>query len=302
MSRNGTAIATRGLVLSLLAFVAATSTSTAVLPPVESHPPVTLPPPKMPELKRESPPTLPVIPARDPGPAYRLSWALDVPLYLVGGGLASAFFVLDESDVRPCSPCDRSKINGLDRTAAGNHSEGWGTVGTIATASTMLIGPLMLFVFEGFSDGLNDSAVVAEAALVSSAIQVMTSFAVKRPRPRVYGTEAPEDDRNTANATRSFFSGHTANGMAITVATAIAFFRLDRPVPAWIALTLGVLGSTVIGVSRVNSGSHFPTDVLVGFAVGTGVGIAIPALHFADVAVSPMTVEDGRGVAVGTTF
>src|SRR5581483_489728 len=153
---------------------------------------------------------------------------------------------------------------------------------------------------------LGDLLVVAEAALVTAAIQVPASYAVGRPRPRVYGESAPLDERNDANAGRSFFSGHVANCVAATLATRTALARLHHPRLAWAAFAAGMAGSALVGVARVAAGSHFPTDVAVGVAVGTGVGIAVPALHEARIGVAPMAAADGqgiaRGVAVGGVF
>src|SRR5581483_2288430 len=111
---------------------------------------------------------------------------------------------------------------------------------------------------------LGDLLVVAEAALVTAAIQVPASYAVGRPRPRVYGESAPLDERNDANAGRSFFSGHVANCVA---ATRAALARLHHPRLAWAAFAAGMAGSALVGVARVAAGSHFPTDVAVGVAV-----------------------------------
>ncbi|RYE83655.1 MAG: phosphatase PAP2 family protein, partial [Myxococcales bacterium] len=91
--------------------------------------------------------------------------------------------------------------------------------------------------------------------------------------------ELPVDERDDANAGRSFFSGHVANTVAATVATTRAFQRLGRPGLAWTMFGVGMAGSTMVGISRVGAGSHFPSDVLVGAAIGAGIGILVPALH-----------------------
>ncbi len=241
-------------------------------------------------------------PAR--GPAFKLSLDVDASLLLVSGGLASGFFLLDEVSAPRCAPlCDRKNINALDRGSAGNYSPTWGKVGDVAVAATMLAGPASLLIAEGLGAGLNDSLVAGEAALVTSALQVTISYATQRPRPRVYGTRAPEDERNDANAGRSFFSGHVANGVAVTLATTRAFMRLDRPALAWTMFGIGMAGSTLIGVSRIQAGSHFPTDVVIGGLVGAGVGLAIPALHapgrrLPNVQAVPIVTDSGAFLSV----
>jgi membrane-associated phospholipid phosphatase len=235
--------------------------------------------------------------ANEGEPTYRLSIDVDAPVLLIGAALASSFFFLSESGPPACAPvCDPANVNAFDRLAAGNYDATWGTVGDIATAGVLVLVPLTLVADEGAGPGLNDLLVVGEAALWASAIQVPISYAVERPRPRVYGESAPLDTRNDANAGRSFFSGHVANCVAVTVATARTFQRQNRPALAWTALTVGLAGSAFVGVARVAAGSHFPTDDLVGAAIGAGIGIAVPALHESGVRVTPLAVTRGGGL------
>lgn len=238
------------------------------------------------------------------GPAYKLELEVDGPLILIGGALASSFFVKDEAPPAHCAPlCDKADINGLDRWAAGYYSPTWGRIGDVATFSTLLIGPAAVLVYEGLWDGAGDALVVMEAALWASAVQVLTSYAISRPRPRVYGEKAPVDSRDNANAARSFYSGHVANVMASTVATAVTFHRLNEPALAWTALGVGTVGTTMVGIGRIGAGSHFLTDVLVGAGIGAGLGILIPALHDAPVQLAPVSYEDGgKGISLAGEF
>jgi membrane-associated phospholipid phosphatase len=238
-----------------------------------------------------------------PGPAYQLKWDIDLPIVLVAGATASSFFILPEAPGVACAPrCDRSKINRFDRPAAGLHDPTWSTVGNIATATTLAVPVVFIVIDQGFVDGLNDDLVVAEAALVSSALQVSLSFAVSRPRPRVYGDEAPLASRSNANAARSFFSGHVANTMATSVAALRTYQRLRRPVIGWSLFGVGLAGTALVGVSRVAAGSHFPSDVLVGAAVGAGFGLALPALHESKTRIMPYASADQGGLLVVGTL
>ncbi len=237
------------------------------------------------------------------GPAYKLDPMVDLPILLIGGGVTSGFLFLDEAPPAACTMnCDRSKINAFDRGAAGNYSDAWGSVGNIATAATVLFGPVLLVLDEGWRDGLNDALVVGEAALLASALQVTISYAVPRPRPRVYGNEAPIDDRNDANAGRSFFSGHTANVVAATVAASVTYHRLGRGSLGWVVLGAGLAGSTLVGVSRVLAGSHFPSDVIVGAATGAGIGLLVPHLHAAPAQLGPMAGNGMGGMMLSGTW
>jgi membrane-associated phospholipid phosphatase len=232
-------------------------------------------------------------------PAYRLETALDVPIVLGGAALASSYFFLDEAPGVACGlTCDRSRVNAFDRWAAGRYSVAWSRVGDVATAATLLFPPLVLVLDEGWKNGLNDSVVVAESALLTSALQVTLSYAVARPRPRVYSDAAPLEDRTDANAARSFFSGHVANTVAATVTATVALHRVGRSTLGWLVLGGGLAGSSLVGISRVLSGGHFPSDVLVGGAIGTGLGLLVPYLHASRAAVSPFTAENAKGMLV----
>jgi membrane-associated phospholipid phosphatase len=231
------------------------------------------------------------------GPAHRLELELDLPIVLIGGGMTSSFFFLREAPGVVCAPsCDRSQINALDRKAAGLYDPAWSTVGNIATAATLATPLLVIVLDEGLKHGLNDDLVVAEAALMASALQITTSFAVSRPRPRVYGDDAPLEERTDANAARSFFSGHVANTMAASVATLRTFQRLGKPALGWTMFGVGFAGSGLVAVSRVASGAHFPSDVLVGAAVGAGIGLALPAVHDSGARVVPFADPQSAGL------
>lgn len=237
------------------------------------------------------------------GPAFRLSRDVDASALLLSGSIAAGFFFMSEHEPPACAPlCDRSRVNRLDRWAAGLYSPAWGTAGDVGTASVLAFAPVALVLSEGVKNGLNDSVVVVEAALATSALQVSVSYAAGRPRPRVYGEEAPVSERDDANAGRSFFSGHVANSVAATVAAAYALEKTGRVGLARAVLATGLAGSAFVGVARVGAGSHFPTDVAVGAAVGASLGLLMPALHGSGVSALPVA-EPGRvGLALAGAF
>jgi membrane-associated phospholipid phosphatase len=242
----------------------------------------------------EAPPT---------GGAYRLSVGLDVPLLLIAGGSAAGFLFLDETGPPACAPlCDKANVNAFDRPFAGNNSHAWQVTGDISTAATLLLVPAGLILGERNRYVFADLLVVGEAVLVTSAIQVPLSYAVERARPRLYSADTPLEDRTDANSGRSFFSGHVANCLAGTMVASTALRRLGHRTLGWTVLGVGIAGSAIVGIARVGAGGHFPSDVLIGYAVGAGVGIAIPAMHDAQLAISPMAGPQTGGVSVAGAF
>lgn len=83
-----------------------------------------------------------------------------------------------------------------------------------------------------------------------------------RPRPDIPG--APHV------FTASFPSGHaTLSGVVfLTLAAVLAAATLERRLKIFY-LTIGVLLTFIVGVSRIYEGVHYPTDVLAGWMIGT---------------------------------
>lgn len=239
----------------------------------------------------------------DAPPAYQLNLQADVPALAIVSLTTTAWFF----DLGPawCHPqCDPSTLNAIDRPFAGRYAPNWTTAGTI-TASLLLAAPVpILFAVERPRNALNDSVVIAESVMFSSALGVIFETGVRRPRPFLYSDKAPLSVRNDTNASLSFFSGHTADSFAATIALWRTLDRLDvRKRWKYLLLGAGLAGSAFVGVSRVVSGDHFPTDVVVGADIGIGFGLLLPALHSRGVTVSPTYIGgDSPGLSFAGAF
>ena len=68
--------------------------------------------------------------------------------------------------------------------------------------------------------------------------------------------------------------------------------------------SVAALYPAITGYLRVDSANHFPTDVIVGYAVGAGIGFLIPELHKVEkengLSLYPIKTFDGGGF--GLTF
>ncbi|MBI4701058.1 MAG: phosphatase PAP2 family protein [Deltaproteobacteria bacterium] len=244
-------------------------------------------------------PAQPAEPATSP---LAVDLRADLPVTLSAALLAGGLQLGREAIVgERCAPgCDEDGVNAVDRPFAGRYSA------AAATASDVLVGlnlalPVALDGLElalgmhpdgpaGFGE---DSLILAETLAVTIGLQSAVAITVQRPRPLTYGDGADLGARRSASAYLSFYSGHTSCSFAAATAYAYLFgVRHPRsPLRAGI-WALGEGLAAIDGSLRVAAGYHFPTDVLVGAAVGTSVGLLVPWLH--------ARRDDGTARAEGT--
>jgi undecaprenyl-diphosphatase len=149
-------------------------------------------------------------------------------------------------------------IHGLPHSAMGDHyvslvSDLGQGIGWVAAGAAMAL----LGGRRGRRAGL---AIVFAALGTSYLVQEVIKPVARRKRPFV-GREVvvvgikPED--------ASFPSGHTASSFAAATALS-SFYPKARPLAFALA--------TLVGISRVHLGHHFPSDVAIGSVIGVGTG------------------------------
>lgn len=108
----------------------------------------------------------------------------------------------------------------------------------------------------------------ASLALASATINTVGKWSVRRPRPLLDGV--PLVRRPAVPPwTTSFPSGHAASAVAFTAGLALES-------PGWGAVVAPVAVS--VAFSRVYTGVHYPSDVLVGGALGATAGLVVRRL------------------------
>ncbi|HTU63946.1 MAG TPA: phosphatase PAP2 family protein [Polyangiales bacterium] len=202
--------------------------------------------------------------------------------------------------------CRASSLNPLDRPVAGRWDTGYSITGELLIASayvaTVLLDLLdVVKADEPFSSFLVDLVVMAEAVLVNGALNQVAKIAIARPRPLLYERALDHPRQSDPDSYQSFYSAHTSSAFALGMAYAqtFAYRHPDSPY-RFLAYAGAVLAGGVIGATRIAAGKHFPSDVLVGAAAGTAIGLVVPWLHrkSEEVQLSFSATPSGFGVSL----
>ena len=233
-------------------------------------------------------------PAADPHP-FRVRLALDLPLIALTGAIGlGTELVGKEQRWAGCGACDPALINPLDRAVLGNHNPAaklYSDVGLYTAIALPFALDLGDSLIQRARDGSpdrrrhmrgwgRDVVILLETFAVNYATTNVVKFAVRRPRPYSYDPDSEVADPTENDARLSFFSGHASTTFAMAAAYA-SLFQARHPRSRWIApvWVVGMTLASTTAIARVAAGKHFWTDVIVGAAVGSAVGVAIPALH-----------------------
>ena len=216
----------------------------------------------------------------DDGSPYRIKWTYDSALVALGAaGTLAAFVGYPPATCAPgCVP--PPGLLGVDRAAVGNYAPAAHSVANVVVLS-LVLAPLVLDAVDSRLHGwAEDAFVLAETLLLTQGLTQITKSAVRRPAPLVYNPSAAREDLESADASRSFISGHTSTSFAAATAYSLTFWK-RHPRSPWRFVVLGVSEALALGVGmlKVKAGYHYPTDVAAGALVGGAVGALVPTFH-----------------------
>lgn len=219
----------------------------------------------------------PVGAQNSPAIHYRVGWwdaasvSLGATLYFLPG-------VLGLPKHPPvCVPCDPATLPGIDRGAVRDVSHG----ADVASSATLAL-------IAGWTawSGLHalpgdqwrgNFATFADAASWTAAATEWVKVLVHRERPVLYTSAAVSAAADRDNE-QSFPSMHTSLAFAAATSYLTIAEREHLPHRARNAVLL-YIGAIGVGALRVRAGKHFPTDVLGGAALGSGIGWLVPTIH-----------------------
>lgn len=172
---------------------------------------------------------------------------------------------------------------GVDVSVRRNFNNGAAQVSNLTGAIALLL-PLAGQFWVHFDPGLaNATMMYAEAHAANLLLVTATKEIVRRPRPYTH-SEDPAVQRfareQGSEAYVSFYSGHASTTFTAAVAGSLLYAGRTRdPWSRHFMWGTEMLLAGTTAQLRVRAGRHYRTDIWVGSAVGTAIGVAVPALH-----------------------
>ena len=175
-------------------------------------------------------------------------------------------------------PLDPQEVNSFDRPFMAPYSKTLDNL-SLVPAIAVALSPAVLLT-QPSSEYLTIGLMYIESFAITYGSKELIKYLVHRERPYMYDANTPMSLVQDEEHNESFLSGHTA--LAFNGASFASYvFCKYNPDSKWkipvIAASYSLAAATA--AMRVASGCHFVTDVLAGAALGTVIGIAVPALH-----------------------
>jgi len=122
--------------------------------------------------------------------------------------------------------------------------------------------------------------VLGEILITQSAIGKWTKTLTHRKRPFVYDENISLEKKIANNSQHSFYSLHSSTAFA--AATFGYFYYLDNQGKNYFIASLLFGSATATACLRVASANHFPSDVVVGAIMGSGISYLICKFHHSE--------------------
>lgn len=192
---------------------------------------------------------------------------------MIGAGVVfMAPHVLNlRTDPPSCAPCDPATVPGFDRWSI--HTE----IHPVSLVSTVVVGGMVAYslVDQARGPGGERRALASvEAMSWAMGITELAKALIDRNRPVLYTADAAEAASSLTNQ-RSMPSGHTAAAFALATSYLLDGHEHDT----WLRVAM-LAGAAGVGVMRVWAGRHFPSDVVVGAAIGVASGVVVHTIRF----------------------
>jgi len=212
----------------------------------------------------------------------------EIPFLAVGAGLLTTGFVLQYTNkTQPFTEAElnnltRNDINAFDRPATYNYSPQAAATSDIIRLGILILPIVFLSTHHTRSDIGSLLVMGLEVGAITYGLTLGVKNIVNRTRPYVYNPDVPVGERTNSISRRSFFSGHTSFTASFSFFTAKVLNDYHPNMKTGLKIVIWSTAAIIPAVTaylRVESGKHFPTDVIAGYVIGAFTGWIVPQLH-----------------------
>jgi hypothetical protein len=217
-------------------------------------------------------------------PRYKVNLAVDIPITAVTCGATlygfSKIYNRDRLTVEEVTSLNPQNVNRFDRSATRNFDEQWSKVGDYLFYGSQPL-PIILLIDKKMRKDFPRIVLVYLETMGITGVPYVSAVSLSdRIRPYGYNPEAPIEFRTRGGVRNSFYAGHPALVATSTffVASTISYYHPESKVK-WLYYTLAGAATATTAFARYKGGRHFPSDLIIGVAMGTLAGNLIPHLH-----------------------
>lgn len=239
---------------------------------------------------------------------YKHCLKADIPITVIGmAGTAYGFYRRENKtnyDSAYVLSLDPNSLSRIDRGVINNNSLSAGHVSDILLASGFVL-PAFLIADKSVRNDLGRvSMMYLETMAITGMGYWLSAGLVDKPRPYVYNKDVSINRRINKHSKDSFYGGH------ISVTAAGTFFIAKvysdyHPESSFKYFLWSFAGAATVAnsLARYYGGFHFPSDIAIGAAVGTTIGILVPVLHHhknkePKISLSPF-IGEYKGLTIG---
>lgn len=188
---------------------------------------------------------------------------------ITGGTLNLLNSYYDDKHVNPLTPeeintLSKQNIPSFDRWSVREYDRDMDDLGKYLTLIS--IGSAALFSAWDDPYTWDNLLVFSEILIVQNTLNSWTKSLALRNRPYTYDPDTEWELKTVQDARFSFYSRQTSTAFAVAVYSHFYQYHTTRN---QLIVTGSYALATLVGISRINSGSHFPTDVITGMVAGS---------------------------------
>lgn len=174
---------------------------------------------------------------------------------------------------------NEKKFGWFDEGSPYSYNKTADDIGTLVSLSTLVSIPFLIDEWK-VKDISTIGVMYIESLLLSYGTKDILKGLISRPRPYIHRSDSSEDLLDERDSYFSFPSGHTSIAFMTASFSTYVFSQGESSKEAKIIMGVSSFSlATLTGVLRVTSGAHYPTDVLAGAVLGSGIGFIVPYMH-----------------------